>query len=585
MLDGALDDSPTDTDAGGAARPDQTSHWLCARCKHPLPNWLVDPATPDDLDNYITGRDLSFMRAVGFDHVRLEIGSEIVLDESAPDLLNRDGLAHVHRAINAILENGLNVIVDLHSLELGHTSQYSWALENVPGFVDVFTRFWGSFATDLKSHDPERVMFGLLNEPAFYGHEQDWPPMQESIAKAAREGAPSHTLLVTSARWSNREKLMEIKPLSDPNVVYDFHYYEPGTFTGQALWTADKEGWAVNQAQVGGLPYPATTEAVQPMIDTAASAGSKSLLQQYLAQGWNADKHDENLGAVQSFAEKNGVHVMCTEFGVYRRYMDQTSKERWLTDVRTALEKHRIGYTFFDYDYDFGFARRGAGRIMVDEITTRALGLNVAAVSDPMYTAAYSDVDLPSCSDGLVDDLEDGDSAIVPVGGREGTWTVTADPVGTTIAPTPFAPFPSGAEGSGYAARISGHTTTGPFVEAILRLGLSGGKPYDARRFKGVSFWAKGRGDIQIEIPNGDTVSQGGLCTVCDSHFGAPLLLTSTWKHYTVLFSGLKQNAYYGDQVVVFDPSKLYELTWKTAMPGSDYEISIDNVAFVGCTP
>ena len=45
--------------------------------------------------------------------------------------------------------------------------------------------------------------------------------------------------------------------------------------------------------------------------------------------------------------------------------------------MRTALERHGMGWAMWDYSGNFGVVTKKDGRSVPDEITLRALGLNL----------------------------------------------------------------------------------------------------------------------------------------------------------------------------------------------------------------
>ena len=88
---------------------------------------------------------------------------------------------------------------------------------------------------------------------------------------------------------------------------------------------------------------------------------------------------DAEITQVAQWARQNGVPVLCNEFGVYRAYADPHDRETWIHDVRTALERHGMGWTMWDYSGSFGVVVKKDGRNVPDEVTLRALGLNQTA--------------------------------------------------------------------------------------------------------------------------------------------------------------------------------------------------------------
>ena len=129
---------------------------------------------------------------------------------------------------------------------------YSGALEDDDALVDNFTAFWRTFAAHLAATtDPEWVFIEALNEPVFEADPARWAAIQRDLLAVIREQAPQHTLLATSTNWSNLDTFLEMELLDDPNVVYNFHFYNPFLFTHQgATWTWD----AVRNLQTSPTP-------------------------------------------------------------------------------------------------------------------------------------------------------------------------------------------------------------------------------------------------------------------------------------------------------------------------------------------
>jgi endoglucanase len=73
------------------------------------------------------------------------------------------------------------------------------------------------------------------------------------------------------------------------------------------------------------------------------------------------------------------VILVCNEFGVYRAYTDPKDRDAWIHDVRSALEKNRIGWAMWDYSGSFGVVIKKDGKTEVDDGVLQALGLKPAA--------------------------------------------------------------------------------------------------------------------------------------------------------------------------------------------------------------
>jgi hypothetical protein len=189
----------------------------------------------------------------------------------------------------------------------------------------------------------------------------------------------------------------------------------------------------------------------------------------------------------------------------------------------------------------------------------------------------------------LIDDLNDGDRFIPSVNGRSGAWSDSHDssPSGKMFPDpnTGFAPSISGDLCRKYAAYVNG---TGYVLwGADLWFGL--GSPYNASKYKGISFWAKidaGTSSVvRAAFPDKDTQPEGNICLpntagtlACYDHYGYRVTLTSTWTKYTISYSQLAQEGW-GHAGTAFDPASLYEILFQIPV-GATFGIWIDDIAF-----
>ncbi len=546
--------------------------------------WLLNPIT-EDASTYVTATDMQLLKDLGLDHVRILVHLEQTFVESTPSVLDPAGLAELDAGIALALDHGLNVIVDLHCTDPMHWERYSYRLENEPGFIDTFSEFWAALAGHLTRYDPDRLLLQPMNEPMFEGREADWLPMQEQLVASIRAAAPDHTILAVPALWQSHELLVELEPLADDNIVYDFHYYVPSVFIFQGYYRDADPGWSRWVAQSRGLPYPVVPGIVDSLVEHAPSPDAASLMRQYGAAGWNANLHAENVASVRRWADQHQVPVICTEFGADAVFMTEADQLAYVRDVREALDRSAIPWTYYDYDQGYGIVRRGQGKTALDAPLVEALGLDLDATSVPRYSLALSPESLSACDQGMLDDLEDGDDVLRSQAEPGGQWHVVVDAQGSTVNPTTFVPTAGGAEQSAYAASVAGTIglasgDAGWELEAGLLVALDG--PLDASLAQGVSFWAKGEGTIDVVLRDDSSTHGTGRCTDC-TPFYAPLRLTGEWTQYTILFTGLQQSPYWGDQSVLFDPRSLRSIAWLNQTPGKEFEIWVDDLRLVGC--
>jgi aryl-phospho-beta-D-glucosidase BglC (GH1 family) len=339
-----------------------------------IPGWFwLNRGPVDELEKRYPDSDFHLMKKLGFTNVRIPIDMANVYDESQPDLLDKANLPHLDRGIRKILSCELAIIIDLHSISQREGgSNYSGPLGQDEGFTDTFCSFWRSFAQHLSQFDPDWVILEPMNEPVLSGREENWPPVQEKVIGAMREGAPEHSILATGARWSNLDTLLELEPLKDRNIIYNFHFYEPHTFTHQgASWSSD---WVKT---LRDIPYPSSPEAVKDLIRKYTDKRIVNNIRHYGEQRWNAKKIEARMRLASEWAKKHDVKVICDEWGTYKRYCPPEHRTAWVRDVRESCEKYGIGWCMWTFDGSFGVVDRDNKKVVVDEDIAKALGLKV----------------------------------------------------------------------------------------------------------------------------------------------------------------------------------------------------------------
>jgi endoglucanase len=320
--------------------------------------------TREHFQNWTTADDVVLMKSMGFDHVRLSVNPQPMMANHPPDEISTEYFGYLDAAVKMILDQGLSVVIDLHP-----DSDFKSRLAKEDSFVQEFADFWRALAEHYSTWDAERVFFEILNEPEFTDRYR-WYGVQARLAAAIRERAPKHTIIAAGARWSNDDELVFLEPLRDPNVIYNFHFYEPHIFTHQgATWGAYFWHW------VKGLHYPSSPESAAKVAAGVPDAVDRLAVIRYGQDHWDAMRIDADITQVAEWARHNQVPVVCNEFGVYRAYADPNDRAAWIRDVRTVLERHGMGWTLWDYSGSFGVVTKKDGRSVPDELTLRALGL------------------------------------------------------------------------------------------------------------------------------------------------------------------------------------------------------------------
>lgn len=195
-----------------------------------------------------------------------------------------------------------------------------------------------------------------------------------------------------------------------------------------------------------------------------------------------------------------------------------------------------------------------------------------------------------------IDDLEDGDNALLKIGGRSGYWYTYLDALGSTITPppgktTPLKPDSTDCHGaSTKCIVITGTTIVDPGMKypyAGVGFDFSNAMQsciYNATAYTGIKFWARGNVPVTIKLNTVATtvIAEGGTCVgaMCNGGYsptGADVPLTTTWTEITLPFA-TAMGPTWGVPGPP-DKSKLLGLQVQVP-PGQPFTVALDDLTF-----
>jgi endoglucanase len=340
-----------------------------------LSEWFAqvyDPKgyTKEHFESWTTASDIALIKSAGFDHVRLSVNPQPMMDAARRHNGSAEYFGYLDAAVKMILDAGLAVEIDMHP-----DSDFKARLAKEDDFVERFADFWYTVAQHYASSswDPDRVFFEILNEPEMRDAYR-WYGVETKLAAAIRRGAPASTIIAAGARWDDDDDLVFLEPLPDPNIIYVFHFYEPHIFTHQGA------GWGVYFWHwVKGLHYPSSPENATQIAAAVPEPRDRMQVIRYGQDHWDASRIEAEINQAADWARQRNVPLICNEFGVYRAFADPQDRARWITDVRTSLERHNVGWAMWDYSGSFGVVTNRETKAKLDEVTVRALGLKMPA--------------------------------------------------------------------------------------------------------------------------------------------------------------------------------------------------------------
>ncbi|MBX3355771.1 MAG: cellulase family glycosylhydrolase [Phycisphaeraceae bacterium] len=345
------------------------SHWF----------WIPHDDSDRGREQFIRAEDVEALKAAGFRHIRLPVEpgwlwDGATLHEDGTAALDDDRLAALRRGVDVFTAREVAAVIDVHP------ARTEWFNQIDDASIERLDRLWASLAKALADSDPDLVVLEILNEPHGLRDPAAWNRCQRRLAATVRRAAPRHTIICTGDMHGGIDGLLRCEPITqDRNIVYSFHFYDPHNFTHQgATWGFD--GWR----HLRDVPYPATREELERVADGLESPRGREVLRWSAAHEgasspWNAEAIDRRIATAAAWSKEHDVPLYCGEFGVYRRFAPAESRERWLRDVVTTLERHGIGWSMWDYAGGFSLLADGPAAVTgraereFDPATIRAL--------------------------------------------------------------------------------------------------------------------------------------------------------------------------------------------------------------------
>lgn len=319
------------------------------------PVWLKGIAHGNDVWSYPTepvwtSQDESSyedIASLGFNCVRFYMNYQVFEDDANPYNYKKSGFDWLDKNIKWAKKYGVRIILNMHVPQGGYQSQGGgtamWTDEETQSRLIAL---WQEFAK--RYADEETVIgYGILNEPIVpqNGSTEEsvdqCRELMQRITDAIREYDENHIVFaervcavqntVTGVSdWNIQISKLEFL-LDDPNVVYEFHCYDPYSFTHQGM------DWAGTLGTI--CKYPSETD--------------NTLTKEYLEQ--------RILQNIQ-FYQENNVPVYMGEFGAAVTACRETlGGEQWVADMIDICKEYGIHFTYHTYhETTFGLYQNSA---------------------------------------------------------------------------------------------------------------------------------------------------------------------------------------------------------------------------------
>ena len=189
-------------------------------------------------DNYITQADIRFIKAAGFNTVRVPLHWRLFVEpgdagDGSADRFEGPGWSLLDRLVQWCREAGLRVIIDLHAAPGGQTGVNH---DDGPGFPLTFyvpryrrltIALWRALAAHYRD-EPAILGYDLLNEPISPYSDENYlnprlEPLYRDIVAAIRGVDTNHLVLLAGGQWSTSFAMFG-RPF-DANAVYTYHKF------------------------------------------------------------------------------------------------------------------------------------------------------------------------------------------------------------------------------------------------------------------------------------------------------------------------------------------------------------------------
>lgn len=292
---------------------------------------------------------LEHLRARGMTHVRLPIYAERALPHFSDGATLSRTLDDLDRALDLLLGCGFAVSVDMHP---GAGLPRLYRRDPQAAFKALLAG-WLLLGARVRRRPPALVFAELLNEPPTT--DAVWRAQAAALVDRLRDHLPDTTMIVGAAPYERVEALANWPALSDQNVVYAFHYYDPMAFTHQGeTWDASSP-----YAQMSGIPFPIDPKdpdiaKLRASLPGKLSPAAAKELEQTLSRPWTEAVIAQAFAPLAAWSRVHSVSVVLNEFGVLRFKTTPRDRAAWIEAVRRQAERHGFGWAHWEYGNGFG---------------------------------------------------------------------------------------------------------------------------------------------------------------------------------------------------------------------------------------
>lgn len=281
-----------------------------------------------------TEEDYDQIQSLGFNSIRYFIRWQDLFVDPVTCEKQEEGWKWLDQNISWAKERGIFLILDFHCPYGGFGTQGAdtWPIWTDEAVQNSFLTMWKIIA-ETCSNETSIAAYDLMNEPTLSREgKSQYIELLESVISVIREEDPNHVIIVEAAVGIEGDEASFSKPtwveVSDQNIMYSFHFYEPIRFTHQ-----------LNESESEKLQYPCdefTQEdlriALNKFIEEPFLKKYPLFLGEFGCNDWSEGSGSEQwITDVYTLCEEKSIH---TALFVYRSFEDVSEKDEYSFAIR-----------------------------------------------------------------------------------------------------------------------------------------------------------------------------------------------------------------------------------------------------------
>ena len=330
-----------------------------------LGGWLSQtPEGEEHRKTFITRDDFKRIADWGFDNVRIPFDYPLLCPTPNDRIPCEAGFVWIDRGLEWAEQCGLKAVLDMHQLPGFSFYDPTARPGEIPPFFTSeskqshFYELWAAVSKRYLGRFPDTV-FELANE-IVAPTAQQWNRLAAKAVAAIRGVDRERYIVVGSNMWNTCWTYPELAVMPDTKIIYNFHFYDPFTFTHQkASWSPQMVYY--NQT----VHYPGSAPGLREAAERAGREGKTAIadalrgLADALGDRVSDKQHLRELMQWPfDFAAQHKVPLYCGEFGVH----DPAPREdsvRWMKDTVDIFAENNIAWSYWSYkEMGFGIVDR-----------------------------------------------------------------------------------------------------------------------------------------------------------------------------------------------------------------------------------